>query len=120
MTLPPSPVNPCVTRSAPGLVSVAPLRFGAGVKGKVNQALARGLPVVATSCAAEGMELHDGREVLLAEDAEGIAAAILRLHAEPQLWQSLREGGFANTQRLFSREAARAVLRPWLDSLRQP
>jgi GT2 family glycosyltransferase/glycosyltransferase involved in cell wall biosynthesis len=99
------------------LVSVAPLRFGAGVKGKVNQALARGLPVVATACAAEGMELQDGREVLLADDAEGFAAAIVRLHEDAALWRSLREAGFVNTRRLFSREVARATLRPWLDSL---
>jgi glycosyltransferase involved in cell wall biosynthesis len=101
------------------LVSVAPLRFGAGVKGKVNQALARGLPVVATSCAAEGMDLQDGREVLIADEAEEFAAAIARLHEDAALWHSLREAGYANTQRLFSPEAARRALRPWLDSLRR-
>jgi glycosyltransferase involved in cell wall biosynthesis len=100
------------------LISVAPLRFGAGVKGKINQALARGLPVVATHCAAEGMDLRDGEDALLADDADAFAAAILRLHGDAALWQRLRAGGYRNTQRLFSPEAARAVLRPWLDSLR--
>ncbi|MEO8160768.1 MAG: glycosyltransferase [Arenimonas sp.] len=100
-------------------VSVAPLRYGAGVKGKVNQALARGLPVVATACAAEGMQLSDGRDVLLADGAAEIAAAIVRLHQDAVLWQRLREGGYENTRRLFSPSAVRAVLRPWLDSLRR-
>ena len=49
-------------------LSVAPLRFGAGVKGKVNQSLAYGLPVVATTIAAEGMFLQDGQSVLIAND----------------------------------------------------
>ncbi|MCZ7153651.1 glycosyltransferase family 4 protein, partial [Salmonella enterica] len=41
-------------------VAVAPLRFGAGVKGKINLSMAHGQPVVATSCAVEGMHLRDG------------------------------------------------------------
>ena len=41
-------------------VSIAPLRYGAGVKGKVNQAMAHGLPVVATTAAVEGMHLREG------------------------------------------------------------
>jgi len=98
-------------------VSVAPLRFGAGVKGKVNQAMARGLPVVATGCAAEGMQLQDGHDVLLADDAGAFAEAVLRLHEDAGLWQRLREGGYANTQRFFSPAAARASLLPWIDSL---
>ncbi len=99
-------------------VSVAPLRYGAGVKGKVNQALARGLPVVATRCAAEGMQLRDGEDVLLADSTEEFVAAVLRLHADAGLWQRLRDGGLENTRRLFSPEAARATLRPWLATLR--
>jgi GT2 family glycosyltransferase/glycosyltransferase involved in cell wall biosynthesis len=98
-------------------VSVAPLRFGAGVKGKVNQAMARGLPVVATHCAAEGMHLLDGLDVLLADDAAAFADAVLRAHEDEALWSRLRAGGYANTQRWFSPEAARATLLPWLDSL---
>ena len=98
-------------------VSVAPLRFGAGVKGKVNQAMARGLPVVATNCAAEGMHLRDGEDVLIADDADAFADAVVRAHEDRALWQRLREGGYANTQRWFSPEAARAALLPWLASL---
>jgi glycosyltransferase involved in cell wall biosynthesis len=98
-------------------VSVAPLRFGAGVKGKVNQAMARGLPVVATSCAAEGMQLEHGRDVLLADDAAAFAEAVLQAHEDEVLWQQLRQGGYDNTQRWFSPAAARASLLPWLESL---
>jgi GT2 family glycosyltransferase/glycosyltransferase involved in cell wall biosynthesis len=100
-------------------VSLAPLRFGAGVKGKVNQAMARGLPVVATHCAAEGMNLQVGEDVLLADEAQAFADAVLRLYEDAALWQRLREGGYANTQRYFSPEAARATLLPWLESLKE-
>jgi glycosyltransferase involved in cell wall biosynthesis len=98
-------------------ISLAPLRFGAGIKGKVNQALARGLPVVATSCAIEGMFLIDGEDVLCADTAEQFADAIVRLYRDPALWQILRQAGFENTRRHFSRDAARRVLRPWLRGL---
>src|SRR6478752_5201538 len=49
-------------------LSVAPLRFGAGVKGKINQSMAFGVPVVATSVAVEGTQLQDREEILVADD----------------------------------------------------
>ncbi|PZO65731.1 MAG: glycosyl transferase [Pseudoxanthomonas suwonensis] len=91
-------------------VSVAPLRFGAGVKGKINQSMANGLPVVATGCAAEGMDLHDGRDVLLADTADAFAGAVLRLLHDDALWQALSTAGLANVQRCFSPDVARRQL----------
>src|SRR4029079_4835065 len=70
-------------------INMAPLRFGAGVKGKISHSLARGLPVVATSCAVEGMHLHGGDEVLVSDDADGFAEAVLRLYDDKALWQIL-------------------------------
>ena len=92
-------------------IALAPLRYGAGVKGKVNMAMSHGLPVVATSIAAEGMQLHDGNEILLADDAESFAAAVLRLHDDEALWHHLSERGLDNVRKHFSFEAARATLR---------
>ena len=91
-------------------VSVAPLRFGAGVKGKVNMAMSHGLPVVATPVAAEGMQLVDGRDVLLADDAASFASAVLAVHEDPELWLRLSDGGLENVRRHFSREAAADTL----------
>lgn len=98
-------------------VSVAPLRYGAGVKGKVNQALAHGLPVVATACAVEGMHLREGEDVLVADDAAAFAKAVLRAHGDAALWARLSEGGLANTRRHFSPDVVRPVLRALLGSL---
>lgn len=98
--------------------SVAPLRYGAGVKGKINQALAHGLPVVATHCAVEGMGLTQGVDALVADDAEAIAETILAAYDDEALWQRLVAGGLANTAREFSPERARATLRSIFNQLR--
>lgn len=91
-------------------LSLAPLRYGAGVKGKVNQAMAWGLPVVATACAAEGMFLHHGEDVLLAEDGASFAAEVIRAYRNESLWQKLSDGGLANVEQHFSRAAAARVV----------
>lgn len=91
-------------------LSLAPLRYGAGVKGKVNQAMSHGLPVVATSCAAEGMFLKHGVDVLVADSAAGFAAEVIRAYRDPDLWQRLSEGGLANVAEHFSRAAAARAL----------
>lgn len=88
-------------------IAVAPLRFGAGVKGKVNLSMAHGQPVVATTCAVEGMHLQDGQDVLVADDAEAFAAAVVRLYQDPVLWQQLSSAGRRNVADHFSLDAAR-------------
>ena len=92
-------------------VAVAPLRYGAGVKGKVNLSMAHGQPVVATACAIEGMHLIPGEDVLTAENPQEFADAVLRAYNDKALWQRLSDGGLANVQRHFSPEAAREVVR---------
>jgi O-antigen biosynthesis protein len=91
-------------------LSLAPLRYGAGVKGKVNQAMSHGLPVVATTCAAEGMFLEHGRDVLIADDARSFADCIVSAYEDETLWNRLSAGGMDNVQRHFSMEAARRAL----------
>jgi len=92
-------------------IAVAPLRFGAGVKGKVNLSMAHGQPVVATTCAVEGMHLRDGEDVLVADDADAFAAAVVRLYRDEALWQQLSCAGLRNVADHFSLEAARETVR---------
>jgi len=66
-------------------VAMAPLRFGAGMKGKIGQALAAGLPVVTTSVGAEGMDLEDGKTALIADSPEAFAKAVVRLCTDRHL-----------------------------------
>lgn len=92
-------------------IAVAPLRYGAGVKGKVNLSMAHGQPVVATPAAVEGMHLRDGEDVLVGADAAAFADAIVRLHGDQALWERLARGGLANVARHFSMDAARETVR---------
>jgi len=92
-------------------VAVAPLRFGAGVKGKVNLSMAHGQPVVATTCAVEGMHLQAGEDVLVADDADAFAAAVVRLHKDADLWARLSANGLHNVAQHFSLDAARDTVR---------
>lgn len=91
-------------------VGLAPLRFGAGVKGKVNQYMAHGLPTVATACASEGMHLVDGRDVAVANDVDAFAAMAVELHEDPGLWARLSDYGLANVRNHFSFDAAREAV----------
>jgi hypothetical protein len=63
------------------------------VHSQVTQRRARGVPVVATPQAAAGLEAKEGRELLVAEDGEGFAAALARLAAEPRLASELTAAG---------------------------
>ena len=92
------------------LASLAPLRFGAGVKGKINMAMSYGVPVIATPVAVEGMQLEHGRDVLVAEDADGFADAVRSLSMDIALWQRLSTAGLNNVRRHFSPEAAACML----------
>lgn len=92
-------------------VAVAPLRFGAGVKGKINLSMAHGQPVVTTSCGAEGMHLRPGIDVVVADDAEAFAAATAQLYQDAACWQAIADNGCENVRRHFSFDAARAALR---------
>ncbi|MGV7164395.1 glycosyltransferase [Xanthomonas citri] len=92
-------------------IAVAPLRFGAGVKGKINLSMAHGQPVVGTTCAVEGMHLRDGENVCVADDADAFAAAIVRLYQDATLWQRLADNGLRNVAEHFSLDAARATVR---------
>ena len=92
-------------------LSVAPLRYGAGVKGKVNQSMAHGQPVVATTIAAEGMYLHHEVDVLIADTATDFAREVVRLYTDEQLWTQLADAGLANITKHFSFDAATDALK---------
>lgn len=70
-------------------VFVAPVRFGAGVKGKIGEAMSYGLPVVTTSIGAEGFGLTSGVNVMIADAPADFAATVVRLYSEKELWQTL-------------------------------
>jgi GT2 family glycosyltransferase/glycosyltransferase involved in cell wall biosynthesis len=91
-------------------LSVAPLRFGAGVKGKINQSMAFGVPVVATSLAAEGMGLADHEDILVADEPEDFARALIELYESEELWNRLSENGIRKTRASYSTDTASKTL----------
>jgi glycosyltransferase involved in cell wall biosynthesis len=91
-------------------VSIAPLRYGAGLKGKVCEALASGLPLVTTSVGVQGMRLVSGRDCFVADKAESFAEATLTLMNDPVLWQSFSENGRAYMAENLSHESVRKTL----------
>jgi glycosyltransferase involved in cell wall biosynthesis len=92
------------------VMAIAPLRYGAGVKGKVNQALSFGLPVVGTAAAVEGMGLEHGREAMCADTPEDFVSAMTEVMTDTVLWQTLSEQGKASLARAFSTEVAEQAL----------
>ena len=91
-------------------LSVAPIRYGAGIKGKIQTSLALGVPVVTTSAGAEGMPIADGREALIADGARAFAEAVVRLHSEAELWRSLADAGRLATVEHYSPGRAEDIL----------
>jgi len=86
-------------------VSVAPLRYGAGIKGKVGYAMSVGIPSIATSVAVEGMELDAGDGVIVADSVPDFASAILRAHHDPVLWNSLSQAAVVRAEVLWGATA---------------
>jgi glycosyltransferase involved in cell wall biosynthesis len=74
-------------------LTVAPLSYGAGIKGKILDSLAAGIPCVYTTLAAEGMNLPEALEPCRADNARTIASAICDLHANAELYEKCCEAG---------------------------
>ena len=91
-------------------VCVAPLRYGAGMKGKVGQSLSYGLPVVTTSIGAEGMGLVNGEHVLIADSGDDFVAAVVQLMRDEKLWSHLSSDGRALVRENYSRETVQHAL----------
>lgn len=83
-------------------VFVAPLRYGAGMKGKVGQALSYGLPVVTTTIGAEGIGLKHGHTAMIANEPEEFAEAVCQVYSDQALWQEFADNGYKHVQDCFS------------------
>ena len=88
-------------------ISLVPLRYGAGTKRKMVQALAGGTPTVTTTIGAEGLDLIHGQHALIADEPKEFAASIEQLLTDELLWRRLAENGRALMLATHSREAAR-------------
>lgn len=91
-------------------VSVVPVRYGAGVKGKLIRALAAGTPAVSTTVGIEGLDLVPGEDVLVADDAAAMAASLTQLLTDHVLWSRVADAGHDRIGLTHSAEAVRTRL----------
>lgn len=87
-------------------VSVVPLRFGAGMKGKVGSALRCGLPVISTSIGCEGMSLETGDGTIIADSLEAFSESVIQALTSETLWNALSDKGKAACEKLWGKQAA--------------
>ncbi len=80
---------------------VAPIRFGGGTRIKILEALAHGRPVVSTSMGAEGLELEDGKHLLIADSPSAFADACVRLLQDEGLRDQLGREGFQQVRNRY-------------------
>lgn len=95
-------------------ISVAPLRYGGGIKGKIGEALAHGVPVVTTTFGAEGFGFEPGKHVLVADTPEGFVSAILQLWRDKRLYDAARRAGWDFINDHYSVQAVGDLLPPLL------
>lgn len=95
---------------------VAPLRFGAGVKGKVVEAMCQGVPIVTTPVGAEGIPEGD-KNLCVSHDAEDMARQLIDLYQNPALWKTMRDSVVQGADTHFSRQAALLLLAEDLGSV---
>jgi len=94
---------------------VAPLTYGAGLKGKVTQALAAGLPVVTTPVGAEGLDVDEDGPILVGTEAGDLARQIIRAYRDDRLWARLSRDGQALVSRQCSADVVAEQLRGALE-----
>ena len=100
-------------------VCLAPLRFGAGIKGKLAEAMLCSTPSVTTAIGIEGMETHLPWAGEITNDAKSIADAAVKLHQNVEVWHSASELGQRNAQLLFERRGHFSELATRLNDLQK-
>ncbi len=100
-------------------VAIAPLRFGAGMKGKVTDAMAAGLPVVTTSVGAQGLDVVDGRHAMIADTADDFADALSALFEDPDRAAAIGLAGQAHIEAICGPVAIADALRTTLEAARR-
>jgi glycosyltransferase involved in cell wall biosynthesis len=97
-------------------VFVAPLRYGAGIKGKVIQSLCHGTPSVMTSIAAEGIGLISGREAIIADEDTDFAEQVVMTYFDRSLWYSLQAAGYRFVESNYSIKRGLELITKALDT----
>ncbi len=98
-------------------VSIVPLRYGAGIKGKIGTAMSAGLPVVATNLAVEGMGLTHNHNIIVADSPEILANEVFNLYTDIDLWKKIRSNGYEFSKLEWGPEASYNTLKNILSDI---
>ena len=91
-------------------VSIAPLRYGAGQKGKIVTSLSYGVPVIATSVAVEGMHFRGESVVKVGDTPESFAQAIADVYLDEAKWQFASDGGLMHVTTHFGYDVGKQAI----------
>jgi glycosyltransferase involved in cell wall biosynthesis len=92
-------------------ISIAPLRYGGGMKGKIGEAMAHGLPVVTTSVGIEGFGIIPGRQVMVGDTPDVFSGAVIRLMRDEVLYENLRRAAWTFVNDRYSIDAVSRRIR---------
>ena len=106
--------TPYLQRAA---ISIAPLRFGAGMKGKVVEAMSLGLPVVTTSVGAQGLKANSGEHLLIADLPQEFSTAVIDLLKDSAYRAQIGLAGQSHAKKLFSPAAVEIEIQNMMSSL---
>lgn len=98
-------------------IFVAPIRYGAGIRGKIVEAMAAGLPVVANSLGAEGMGLAHGHNVLIADEPKQFANQVVVLYQDPVLWSQLSQNGREHVEQNYSLRVVKKAIQGLFEAI---
>jgi len=101
-------------------ISVVPIRIGGGTRLKIYECMASGLPVVSTAIGAEGLRYEDGKDIVIADDAERFAAACVRMLTEHPVRDSIARNALELVQDKLSWEAVSREFEAVLEHNRLP
>ena len=91
-------------------VCLAPVRFGAGIKGKLVEAMQCGTPSVTTSIGAESMHGDLAWNGFVKNSPEDIAEAAVQLYMDPLVWQQSQKNGITIVEKIYSKSFYRKKL----------
>lgn len=95
-------------------LALAPIRAGGGTRIKILEAFAARVPVVATPVGAEGLAVHDGEHLLLADDSNDFAIACRRIKEDPWLRLGLAANALDRVRERYSRERGKMIIQKLL------
>ena len=94
-------------------IFLSPLRYGAGMKGKIGHSMSAGLPVITTTVGAEGVGLDDGVNTIVRDDLQEFVTAVCSLYEDEASWNCLSANGLKHVEKfspsIVSKEIERII-----------